>query len=162
MSANKVGLEMKDRFWETEENIYGGQTITDLTSSVIVYPSQRYLERGGVLIGLYNVFGVQPEATQEELIEQALQDGENIYPQYREQLRSAMAVNWLRTPGINGMTALYDGGPENADYRHLLEPDGRIFFCGDWLTNAFAWMNSSIESALHSVHQIEQMKEQHG
>jgi len=159
ISANKVGLEMKDRFWETGDDIYAGQTLIDLPSTTIVYPSQRYLQPGGVLIGLYNVFGVMPNATANELIQQALTDGEKVHPEYRTQFRSAMAMNWLRAPGVNGMSALFDGDSASPDYRHLLEPDGRILFSGDWLTNAFAWMNSSIESALQAVHTIAQLAE---
>lgn len=154
VSANKVGLEMKERFWELDDDIFGGQTLMDLPSTTIVYPSQRYLGRGGVLIGLYNVFGVQADASADELIAQALVDGEKVHPEYRAQLRSAMAMNWLKAPGVNGMTAIYDEMSESPDYRHLLQPDGRIFFSGDWLTNAFAWMNSSVESALRAVRQI--------
>jgi monoamine oxidase len=50
----KVGLEFKRRFWEQDDQIYGGITYTDLPNSQISYPSTRYGDKGpGVLLGCY-------------------------------------------------------------------------------------------------------------
>ena len=38
-AAAKVGLQFKRRFWEEDEQIYGGITYTDLPISTISYPS---------------------------------------------------------------------------------------------------------------------------
>jgi monoamine oxidase len=50
----KVGLQFKRRFWEEDEQIYGGITYTDLPIGQISYPSSRYFDSGkGVLLGAY-------------------------------------------------------------------------------------------------------------
>jgi len=50
----KVGLQFKRRFWEEDEQIYGGVTYTDLPIGQISYPSSRYFDSGkGVLLGAY-------------------------------------------------------------------------------------------------------------
>ena len=54
----KVGLQFKRRFWEEDEQIYGGITYTDLPISNIAYPSTGYFSNGkGVLLGAY-IWGV--------------------------------------------------------------------------------------------------------
>ena len=51
-SATKVGLQFKRRFWEEDEEIYGGITFTDLPIAQIGYPNGDYLSTGkGVLAG---------------------------------------------------------------------------------------------------------------
>lgn len=42
----KVGIEFKRRFWEQDEEIYGGITSTDLPISQISYPSDGYGSQG--------------------------------------------------------------------------------------------------------------------
>ena len=50
----KVGLQFKRRFWEEDEQIYGGITYTDLPIGQISYPSSGFFGDGkGVLLGAY-------------------------------------------------------------------------------------------------------------
>ena len=51
-SAIKVGLQFKRRFWEEDEQIYGGITYTDLPITNIGYPNTGFQSSGkGVLLG---------------------------------------------------------------------------------------------------------------
>ncbi len=51
-SSVKLGLEFKRRFWEEDEQIYGGISFTDQPISQISYPSHGYFSRGpAVLLG---------------------------------------------------------------------------------------------------------------
>ena len=55
-AAVKVGLQFKRRFWEEDEQIYGGITYTDLPIRHIGYPSTGYHRGGkGVLLGAYHL-----------------------------------------------------------------------------------------------------------
>jgi monoamine oxidase len=45
-SSCKIGLEMKRRFWEEDEGIYGGITYTDQPNSMISYPSTDFFKKG--------------------------------------------------------------------------------------------------------------------
>ncbi|HEX8413687.1 MAG TPA: flavin monoamine oxidase family protein, partial [Sphingomicrobium sp.] len=50
----KVGTQMKRRFWEEDDNIYGGISYTDLPNAMISYPSTDYFKNGkGVLLAGY-------------------------------------------------------------------------------------------------------------
>ena len=58
MSALKVGLEFKRRFWEEDEAIYGGISYTDLPIGQIAYPNSDFNRPGpGVLLGAYLIEG---------------------------------------------------------------------------------------------------------
>ena len=48
----KIGLEMKRRFWEEDEDIYGGHSFTDQEISLISYPNNNMFREGpAVLLG---------------------------------------------------------------------------------------------------------------
>lgn len=49
-AATKVLLEFRERFWETENDIYGGGSITDLPNRYMYYPSERMGSSGGGLM----------------------------------------------------------------------------------------------------------------
>lgn len=52
--AIKVGWQGKTRFWETEDEIYGGISWTDDIIGQIWYPSEDFTAHTGVLTGAYN------------------------------------------------------------------------------------------------------------
>ncbi len=52
-ASGKIGLQFKRRFWEEDDQIFGGISRTDQDITQIVYPSHGYLGRKGVLIGYY-------------------------------------------------------------------------------------------------------------
>ena len=49
----KVGLAMKRRFWEEDDQIFGGHLYSNLPLGEFSYPSTGYFSRKGVLLGLY-------------------------------------------------------------------------------------------------------------
>ena len=55
--AGKIGLQFKRRFWEQDDEIYGGRSWTDQEIGQIIYPSHGFNGRKGVLVGYYLDFG---------------------------------------------------------------------------------------------------------
>jgi monoamine oxidase len=97
--ATKIGLQMERRFWEEDEEIYGGITQTDLPIRRIGYPCSGFGKAGkGVLLGAYAVsdtpafdFGALSPA---ERIAKALEWGALLHPQYKDEFDNGMAVSW--------------------------------------------------------------------
>jgi monoamine oxidase len=92
-SSVKLGLEFKRRFWEQDDQIYGGISFTNQPISQISYPSHGYFSDGpAVLLGGY-MFG--PAAydfagmTPAERIEHGLAQGTAIHANYRQEFRAA-------------------------------------------------------------------------
>ncbi|MFD0853086.1 flavin monoamine oxidase family protein, partial [Actinomadura adrarensis] len=85
-STGKIGLEYKNRWWEVDDNIYGGITPTDLDLSTVWYPSYGYGTDRGVVIGYYN-FGANSDRyaalTHQQRLARALEQGAKIHgPKY--------------------------------------------------------------------------------
>jgi monoamine oxidase len=145
--AGKIGLQFKRRFWEDDDEIYGGRTWTDQEIGQIIYPSHGFKTRKGVLVGYYLDFQrtmrERPPAERQRL---ALEQGGRIHPQYATEFETAFSVSWPRVPWNRGSwrseapAALQALAP-------LRQPDGRVHFAGDYMTNMSSWMNGAFESA---------------
>jgi monoamine oxidase len=145
--AGKIGLQFKRRFWEDDDEIYGGRTWTDQEIGQIIYPSHGFKTRKGVLVGYYLDFQrtmrERPPAERQRL---ALEQGGRIHPQYAAEFETAFSVAWPRVPLSRGSwrseapAALQALAP-------LRQPDGRVHFAGDYMTNMSSWMNGAFESA---------------
>jgi monoamine oxidase len=110
-SSVKVGLQFKRRFWEEDDEIYGGVSYTDLPISQIGYPSSDYFSGGkGVLLAAYSLHTVDSmeftSMTPEERIARAVEYGSQIHPQYRAELENGIAVAWPRAPFALGCFGL--------------------------------------------------------
>lgn len=148
--TGKIGLQFKRRFWEEDENIYGGITHTNNDLTQIFYPSYDYLGKKGILIGYYN-FNEKAErvgelsfADREKL---ALEKGRLIHPQYDKEFESSFSVSWHKTKYNMGGWATYSNSSRKEHYPALLRPDKNIYFAGEHLTYLNAWMAGAFESA---------------
>jgi monoamine oxidase len=90
-AATKIGLQMKRRFWEEDEGIYGGITHTDLPIRSIGYPCYGYGKSGkSVLLGAYAAdtsgfdFGA---LSPPERIAKAVEWGAMIHPPIQKRVR---------------------------------------------------------------------------
>lgn len=150
MNTGKIGLQFKRRFWEEDEGIYGGITHTNNQLTQIFYPSYDYLSGKGILIGYYN-FNDKAVATgnlsylQREQF--ALDKGNFIHPQYKQEFERSFSVSWHKTKYNMGGWALYSAEERHTLYRALLQPDKQVYFAGEHLTYLNAWMAGALESA---------------
>src|SRR6202795_716270 len=93
----KVGLQFKRRFWETDEQIYGGVTYTDLPIGQISYPSSGYFGDGkGVLLGAYiwdMIHSMEfTSMSPAERVAKAVEYGSIIHAHHRQVLDNGIAV----------------------------------------------------------------------
>lgn len=150
MVAGKIGLEFDRRFWEEDDRIYGGVSVTNLPISQIYYPSHGFLGPRGVLIGYY-VFGGRAEGINRlaprDRLERALADGERIHPPYRRHFRTGTSVAWERMPFSEGGWARWSDEARRNAYPVLLEADGPFVLAGDYLTYHSGWMAGAFLSA---------------
>lgn len=153
VTTGKIGLEFGRRFWETDDRIFGGVTATDRSVREIWYPSTGYLGERGIVVGAYpfgpaaDRFGAHDHAGREAM---AVAAGVAIHgPAYRDELRSSFSVDWASQPWSEGAWAAWPQyGP---DFDRLLEPAGRWWFAGDWLSRATGWQHGAFESARLTV-----------
>lgn len=157
IKTGKIGLQFKRRFWEEDENIYGGITHTNNELTQIFYPSYDYLSKKGVLIGYYN-FNEKANRTGELSYKQrehlALEKGRLIHAQYDKEFETSFSVSWHKTPYSLGGWALYTGETRRTLYNALLKPDRNVYFAGEHMTYLNAWMAGALESARKVVTDI--------
>ncbi len=154
--AVKVGLQMKRRFWEEDEAIYGGITTTDLPIRNIGYPCTDYGHPGkGVLLGAYAIvdtYAYELSALPPpERIAKAVEWGAQIHPQYKNEFENGMAVAWHRNPATLGCFAKWSDEVRKRHYDDLCQIDGRIALAGEHASYLPAWQEGAILSALDAV-----------
>lgn len=137
------------RFWETEDDIYGGISWTDPNILQIWYPSGGFGRSKGILLGSY-LFGGEHATNFANLsvaarIEMALAAGEKLHPHYRDHLRRGISVAWAKVPYSMG------GWGVSTPSTLLQRPDGPFLFAGDHLTYLQGWQEGAVISSLNAL-----------
>ena len=149
--AGKIGLQFRRRFWEADDEIYGGRSWTDQEIGQIIYPSHGFGGPKGVLVGYYMDFNramrERPPAERQRI---ALEQGGRIHPQYATEFETAFSVSWPRVPWNRGSWRSETAAAHEA-LRALRQPDGRVHFAGDYMTDMSSWMQGALESAREVV-----------
>ncbi len=154
----KIGLQMKERFWE-KENIYGGITWTNQEVEQIWYPTHGIHGRKGIVQGAY----VFDDATNDlfarlspaERIELAIQNGERIHPDYREHVETGVTVAWHRMNHQMGCTAQWSEEARQRYFRTLQRPAGRHYLIGDQISYHPGWQEGAVSSAHHALAELD-------
>jgi monoamine oxidase len=68
---------------------------------------------------------------------------------YRSELAASFSVAWQRMKYLEGAWRAPPYGTPG--YNLLLEPAGRVYFAGDWLSHEVAWQHGSFVSARAAV-----------
>jgi monoamine oxidase len=157
-ASAKVGLQFKRRFWEEDEQIYGGISYTDLPITNISYPSTDFFSKGkGVLLGGY-LFGL--DATRftalspEERVAKAVEYGSRIHPQYKEEFENGVSVAWHRSPFTMGCFGMWSPEARARHYDNLCAVDGRIVLAGEHASYLPAWQEGALMSALDAIDRL--------
>ena len=144
--AGKIGLQFKRRFWEEDDEIYGGRSWTDQEIGQILYPAHGLRGRKGVLVGYWMDFNrAMRQRTPAERQRLALEQGARIHPQYTTEFETAFSVSWPRVPWNRGSWRSETSAAYQA-LAALRQPDGRVHFAGDYMTNMSSWMQGAFES----------------
>jgi monoamine oxidase len=158
MAAGKVGWQA-DRFWETENNIYGGISWTTDIIDQIWYPSSGYLGRKGTLTGAYmwgkgaETFNAMPVS---ERLRLAREQGEKLHPgSFARCVEHGVAIGWnnMEFAGAGWADEEDPGFGERAGV--LAKPQGRFKFAGDQVTFLTGWQEGAVLAAWEAVKEID-------
>jgi monoamine oxidase len=124
-NSAKMGLAMKRRFWEEDDQIFGGHLYSNLPLGEFSYPSHDYFSRKGVLLGLYanQPVGDLLEQPVKVRVEHVLMHASKVHPQIRQEFESAYAVWWRKVKYSQGG---YAGGAPAARRAQFAKVDNRI------------------------------------
>ncbi len=155
--TGKMGLQFKRRFWEEDDRIFGGVTLTDQAMTQIVYPSTGFQSKKGVLIGYYNYDQQADEFAKlspQDRVKRALAEGRKIHPQYDAEFESGISVAWHKTPYSLGGWANWSDEQRKNEYALLLKPQGATYFCGEHMSYVGSWMAGAFESSHETLKQL--------
>jgi monoamine oxidase len=147
------------RFWERDDNIFGGLAWTDRLNENVLYPSEQFGAARGVIVGSYCAGWTHrenPDAfatlSHEERFRISRESIEALHPGKSRLLSKGVTVAWGLTPLSEGVGAMWPGGPVNptergAAYQELLKPEGPIVFAGEHLSYQGTWQEGAAMSA---------------
>lgn len=150
----KILLQYKRRFWEEDDDISGGDSVTDLPARNLYYPLHGKETGRGVVLASFTgaddavMWGAL--STQERIL-RAAQDVEKIHPGSLRQLEGGASKDWQNDRFAGGVCAWFDPGQEEALYRDMIAPEGRIFFAGEHTSHNHGWIEGAVESGLRAA-----------
>jgi monoamine oxidase len=156
-SAAKIGLQFSRRFWEEDDQIFGGITRTNLDITQIVYPSAGYLSKKGIVIGYYlngQNAAKMGEFAPAERQRVALEQGAQIHPQYPSAFENSFSIAWQKVAYSKGGWAQFTEAQRRHEYLTLIKPDRQLYLAGDYTTYLSGWMAGALESARTAVRAI--------
>ena len=161
-AAFKIGWESR-RFWEQDDNIYGGiswlaQGPISLENSTLAnlwYPSGGLLSEKGILVAGYGTEAGAFAALQTTEAKFAASRAavEKLHPGRGKELTKPVYVSWQKIPFNLGSWVRGDRSFEDA-YKVFLQPDGRIFFAGDFCSHLTVWQEGAALAAQRTAQMI--------
>jgi monoamine oxidase len=158
--AVKVAFESPRRWWEIDQQIYGGISWTGRDITQIWYPSHGFHGEKGVLVGAY-IWNHDPAMrftamTPAKRHAAAISDGERLHPGYERLVGPAASVAWAKIPYSLGAWIEWEtvSGARQAEYPTLLAGDGPFYFAGEHMSYVTSWQEGAVQSAHYTVSRI--------
>ena len=153
----KIGWQAP-RFWESEANIYGGISFLKQPVDLVWYPSYGLFSGKGVVVAGFNseteddgsptAFGKLPMAAK---IAESRRSVELLHPGRSNLLEHPLYMSWQQIPYFEGAIAVNEGDDALPYYTRLNEPDGNVWFAGDYLSRLVGWQEGAILSAHRAI-----------
>jgi monoamine oxidase len=154
----KIGLQMKDRFWE-REGIYGGISWTLQDIQQIWYPAHGIHRKKGVVLAAYTFDPNSGEKfarlSPAERIKLAVAQGEKIHPGYGSYVESGVTIAWHQMNHMLGCAAQWDEALLKQWFTRLQKPVGSHYMIGDQVSYHPGWQEGAIASAHFAIADID-------
>ena len=156
-SAIKVGWQTLYRFWEQENNIYGGISWTTDPIGQIWYPSEDFNARTAAITGAYNRGPAADEfgkLDQGHRLDVALRGGEKLHPGFAKKVYRdrGLTVAWQYMPFQVGGWASDTAYEQPEVYAEITNPPpSRIYLAGDTWSYLPGWQEGAITAAYEAI-----------
>jgi len=158
-ASGKIFFQCRRRFWEEDEGIFGGGTLTDLPVRNIYYPEHGRETGRGVLIASYTwAQDAQrwQSLSKDDRIVQALEDVAAIHPQILQEFEVGYSHMWHDDEFAGGAFALFEPEQQTLLHKAIIQPEGRIHFAGEHAALSHRWIQGAVESGLRAALEIHQ------
>jgi monoamine oxidase len=156
-ASAKIFFQCRRRFWEEEDGIFGGGTVTDLPVRNIYYPEHGRETGRGVLVASYtwseDAHRWGALAPQDRIV-QAMENVAQVHPQVLDAFEVGASKMWHHDEFAGGAFALFEPGQQTLLHEHIIAPEGRIHFGGEHASLTHAWIQGAIESGLRAAAEV--------
>jgi monoamine oxidase len=157
-ASSKILFQVRRRFWEQEDGIVGGTTVTDLPIRRICYPSYSDPnDERGTLLASYT-WGQDAlrwgAMDAEDAIEQALEDVAQVHPSITTDFEVGAVENWYDDPWARGAFALFEPEQQTRLQESIVAPEGRVHFAGEHTSLYHAWIQGALESGIRAAKEV--------
>lgn len=154
-TSAKIGIQMRRRFWEEDDGLYGGVAYTNLPIGQFSYPSNDFLSDKGVLLGFYanGEVGGADKMPISGRLQHVVDTTSKFHPQIREEYENGYCVFWDK---IRYSQGAYASTPGPALLSRLSQPDGRIYLGCAAISDNPAWMDGAIRAAWGATERLHQ------
>ncbi|NTU25525.1 flavin monoamine oxidase family protein [Bacillus tequilensis] len=161
MSATKIGIEFKSRFWE-KTGQRGGKSITDLPIRFSYYPSTGIGSDGHAVVLASYTWADEAlkwdSLSEGERIQYTLLNLSEIYGDIVwSEFVSGVSFSWSQNPYSAGAFTALEPGQELELNPYIPVPEGRIHFAGEHVSPTHAWMQGAIESAIRAAYEVNRL-----
>ena len=157
-AATKIFFQVRRPFWEHDDGIRGGTTVTDLPIRRIVYPSNpASADERAVLLASYTwgQDALRWSALDEpERTERALADVAKIHPNVLSEFEAAYSYSWSSDRFAMGAYSLFEPEQFSTLHADIVAPEGRVHFAGEHCSRWPAWIEGAVESGAASAQAI--------
>ncbi len=156
-ASGKIFFQCRRRFWEEDEGIFGGGTVTDLPVRNIYYPEHGGETGRGVLIASYTwAQDAQrwQSLSKEDRITQALEDVAEIHPQILREFEVGFSHMWHDDEFAGGAFALFEPEQQTLLHEAIIQPEGRIHFAGEHAALSHRWIQGAVESGIRAAMEV--------
>jgi monoamine oxidase len=152
--AAKVAFQASRRFWELDEQIYGGISWTSRDATQVWYPSSGLQQAKGILVGAYiwsddlgAAFAAKPLTRR---LSDTLDDVARLHPDAPRWLGRGVSVAWKNIPFSRGGWSEWDTKSRAEQFPVLTRGDGPYLFAGEHMSFITGWQEGAVRSA-HKV-----------
>ena len=156
-ASTKILFQVRQRFWEDEDDIRGGGTVTELPIRRMNYPTPDPTTSRGVLLASYTwgqdalQWGAMDEETR---LEEALDDVARIHPRIRQEYEGGASYAWYNDRWARGAFAMFAPEQQTDLQADIVRPEGRIHFAGEHCSLYHAWIQGALESGIRAAQAI--------
>ena len=156
-ASAKILFQCRRRFWEEDDGIFGGSSVTDLPIRAMFYPDHGRETGRGVVLASYT-WSEDAERwgslCHADRIAQALENVAQIHPQVTSEFEVGVSHMWHDDEFSGGAFAQFAPGQQTQLHDAIVAPEGRVLFAGEHASLAHAWIQGAVESGLRSAAQI--------
>ncbi|MBX9949410.1 MAG: FAD-dependent oxidoreductase, partial [Candidatus Obscuribacterales bacterium] len=163
-SSTKVHAVAKKRFWELDDGIFGGGSVSDGSLGSTWYPSDNAVESNPEVSNSQSIFLASycwgqtarrmSKHTASSVLVQELAELHDSLHKDRSLIEDYVHWSWDDNEWSRGAYAFFQPGEHSELFETLVAPEGRILLAGEHCSYVHSWIQGAIASGLRAANYI--------